>query len=51
MSFAYSDQFPRLPNWLPEGVAPHAVEFASLLGPLARMGIFSREWVRELFPV
>ncbi|KAG8733450.1 hypothetical protein FRC11_006177 [Ceratobasidium sp. 423] len=36
--------FPRLPNWLPEGVAPHNVEFASLLGPLARMGIFGREW-------
>ncbi|KAJ1303373.1 hypothetical protein OPQ81_011567 [Rhizoctonia solani] len=36
--------FPRLPNWLPEGVAPQDVEFASLLGPLARMGIFGREW-------
>ncbi|KDN45409.1 hypothetical protein RSAG8_04996, partial [Rhizoctonia solani AG-8 WAC10335] len=34
----------RLPNWLPEGVAPHNVEFDSLLGPLARMGIFGREW-------
>ncbi|CAE6512214.1 unnamed protein product [Rhizoctonia solani] len=36
--------FPRLPNWLPEGVAPHNVEFTSLLGPLARMGVFGREW-------
>ncbi|QRW20227.1 ubiquitin conjugation factor E4 [Rhizoctonia solani] len=36
--------FPRLPNWLPEHVTPHEVEFASLLGPLARMGIFGREW-------
>ncbi|CAE6526367.1 unnamed protein product [Rhizoctonia solani] len=36
--------FPRLENWLPEGVAPHQVEFNSLLGPLARMGIFGREW-------
>ncbi|CAE6469063.1 ubiquitin conjugation factor E4 B [Rhizoctonia solani] len=36
--------FARLPNWLPEGVAPQSVEFNSLLGPLARMGIFGREW-------
>ncbi|CAE6424178.1 unnamed protein product [Rhizoctonia solani] len=37
-------QFPRLQKWLPEGVAPYQIEFASLLGPLARMSIFDKEW-------
>ncbi|KAG8684545.1 hypothetical protein FRC09_015315, partial [Ceratobasidium sp. 395] len=35
---------PRLPNWLPEGVAPHTIESVSLLGPLARLSVFAREW-------
>ncbi|QRV77647.1 ubiquitin conjugation factor E4 [Ceratobasidium sp. AG-Ba] len=35
---------PRLPTWLPAGVAPHNIEIISLLGPLARLGIFAREW-------
>ncbi|KAF8606876.1 hypothetical protein BDV93DRAFT_488785 [Ceratobasidium sp. AG-I] len=35
---------PRLPTWLPEDAAPHTIEFVSLLGPLARLSVFAREW-------
>ncbi|CAE7116128.1 unnamed protein product [Rhizoctonia solani] len=36
--------FSRLPSWLPQDLAAYNIEFNSLLGPLARMGIFGREW-------
>ncbi len=36
----------RLPTWCPSTTAP-LIERVSLLGPVARLSVFSREWVRE----
>lgn len=37
----------RSPNWNPSDAAANNFEFLSLFGPILRLGIFSREWVRH----
>jgi ubiquitin conjugation factor E4 B len=39
----------RMPEWLPSNVTAASFEKVTLLGPLSRLGVFSREWVRVLF--
>ncbi|KAF8315752.1 ubiquitin elongating factor core-domain-containing protein [Cantharellus anzutake] len=34
----------RLPSWCPPSASAHMIERMSLLGPIARLGVFSREW-------
>lgn len=40
----------RLEEWCPNGAAAHEFERVSLIGPLARLGVFAREWVRGSRP-
>lgn len=37
---------PDLPDWCPEDAGAPDLEFRTLLGPLLRLGVFSREWVQ-----
>jgi len=38
-------QFPSLPIWVAPGVTAPKIEWQSLLGPLTRLSVFSREFV------
>ena len=38
----------RLPEWIPAHATAATFEKSSLLGPLCRLGVFSREWVNLL---
>jgi ubiquitin conjugation factor E4 B len=38
----------RMEDWNPPNATAASFEHVSLLGPLCRLGIFGREWVREL---
>ncbi|KIJ54955.1 hypothetical protein M422DRAFT_153298 [Sphaerobolus stellatus SS14] len=35
---------PNLSDWCPEDIGPADIEHKSLMGPLLRLGVFSREW-------
>lgn len=41
-----ANMIPRLDAWNPEGATASNFETVSLLGPLLRLGVFQREWVR-----
>jgi ubiquitin conjugation factor E4 B len=40
--------FTRLDDWNPLGATAPTFEKVALMGPLCRLGVFSREWVREI---
>jgi ubiquitin conjugation factor E4 B len=37
----------RMPEWIPAHATATTFEKSSLLGPLCRLGVFSREWVNQ----
>ena len=36
----------KMPEWIPMDAKPQTLELTSLLGPLLRLGVFGKEWVR-----
>lgn len=42
--------FTRLPEWNPSDATAATFEVVTLMGPLCRLGVFSREWVGSFQP-
>ncbi|KAG7088410.1 hypothetical protein E1B28_012407 [Marasmius oreades] len=41
---AIATMITRMPEWIPPGATAANIELTSLMGPLCRLGVFSREW-------
>lgn len=43
---AIAQMIPKLPEWNPPSATASTLETSSLMGPLMRLSVFPREWVR-----